>query len=276
MRKRKIKRKNRSLISQLWKIGLAVLVVLLILDVYLLIDSKILNIKILDVVLDKISCTSGEEIRKESQILGKKFFLVDQKKIEQNLKQKFLCIKSVTVSKGFLDTVTVEVSGREPVAVLALLQSLEATPSGLENLASQSTSVSAQEKIESEFLVDREGVVLLKEHRDNLPVIYFGGVALDVGKSIGEGLMQNTLIILEKMKTFGIEIEEAKIYSQEILLINPVTQKPRIIFALNKNIDIQLASLQLILARAKIDMEEMEFVDLRFDKPIVKYVPKKK
>ena len=274
MRKRKIKK--------LWKIGLAVLVVLLILDSYLLYDSRIFNINTVDVKLDKIGCANGNDIERESQVLGQKFLFIDSKKPEQKLKDKFVCIKSVNISRTFPDKVKIDVSGRQAVAILALLTPESTLSATLENPASQSASsdsigasISAHEKVKDEFLVDGEGVVFLKGHQENLAVIYFWGSPLDVGKNLGEGLVQSTLKILEKIKTFGVETKEAKIYSQDVLLLNLVTQKPRIIFALDKNIDAQLASLQLIMTQAKINEEEMEFIDLRFDKLIIKLIPKK-
>ena len=102
MHRRKTKRGKGSFLSQLWKIGLAVLIPLIALDVYLLIDSKIFNVKTVDVSLDKISCTTEFEIKRESAVSGQKFFLLDEKNIGSNLKGKFFCIKSVNISRTFL------------------------------------------------------------------------------------------------------------------------------------------------------------------------------
>lgn len=284
--RRKNKRGKSKLTSKLWKIGILVLILLLIFDGYLLIDSKIFNVKNLDIKLDKVNCASEANIRQESGILGKNILLLKTEEIDKKLKNKFFCIKNVNLSRQSLGKVRLEVSGREAVAILALISS-ESTPSArlatleaeratLENLASQSGSISGQEKIEGNFLVDKDGIIFSKtEKKDNLPVIYFWGSSLGVGKNIGEGLISNSLKILEKMKTFGVETKEAKIYLQDVLLIIPVTQKPVIIFSLTKDIDMQLASLQLILTQAKIDEQDMEFINLSFDKPVVKYIPRK-
>lgn len=275
MRRRKHKRVKSNLSSKIWKIGVGVLILFLILDSYLLVTSRIFNIKSLEVVLDKVSCVDENSIRNEASFLGENFFLLDNRGFEEQMKVKYFCIQSVKLLKTFPDKAKIEVFGREAVAVLAQLTSESTLSGALENLASSSSSTLAQEKIESEFLVDRDGVVFLKDRLDNLPVIYFLGGALNTGNSVGEGLIKSSLKILEKLKSFEVEIKDAKIYSQNILLIIPDTQKPRIIFAMDKNIEVQLASLQLILTQAKIDMQEMEFIDLRYDKPIVKYVPGK-
>ncbi|MBI4038755.1 hypothetical protein HY384_02235 [Candidatus Daviesbacteria bacterium] len=60
----------------------------------------------------------------------------------------------------------------------------------------------------------------------------------------------------------------------DFFLINPYSNNPRIIFRLSNSLDVQLASLQLILGKAKIDGSRLEFIDLRFDKPVLKFTPK--
>jgi len=278
MRKRtKDRRKKLNLFPKLWKIGSAVLVALLILDSYLLYDSSIFNIKTVDVKLDKIGCGSRNDIVRDSQVLGQKFFLLDEKKLEQKLKEKYFCIKSVILSKQFPNKVSLQVSGREPAAVLALLKNQEASPSGEIDYIASDSAKATQAEVADQFFVDSEGIVFAKFTEGvNVPTIYFWSENLVVGKKIGGNIVENSLKILDKIKSFGIDSKEAKIYSESILLINPTTEKPKIVFALNKDINIQLASLQLIMTQAKINEEEMEFIDLRFDKPVIKLIPKKK
>ena len=59
------------------------------------------------------------------------------------------------------------------------------------------------------------------------------------------------------------------------LIVFPQVDNPKVFFRLDNEIDLQLASLQLILEKAKIDERILEFIDLRFDKPIVRFAPKK-
>ncbi|KKS13713.1 MAG: hypothetical protein UU67_C0020G0034, partial [Candidatus Daviesbacteria bacterium GW2011_GWB1_41_5] len=49
----------------------------------------------------------------------------------------------------------------------------------------------------------------------------------------------------------------------------------KVILSLQKDIPLQLASLQLITEKAKIDGRLIEVVDTRFNKPVVVYAPKK-
>ncbi len=94
-----------------------------------------------------------------------------------------------------------------------------------------------------------------------------------IDKSEGS-FLNNALKILDKIKTFGVTTKKSWV-SGEFFIINPDIMDPKIIFRLDSQIDIQLASLQLILTEAKIDLKELTFIDLRFDKPIVRFAPKK-
>lgn len=257
---------------KLLKIGLFILFLLLLLDGYLLLDSKILTIKELEIKLDKIDCANEPRIKDEVQLLGQNFFLVNNQAIEKKLKDKYLCVKGINLVKKFPNGLKIEVFRREPAAILMLLQSknskstlssLEATPSALIDFP--------EGEVTAALVVDSEGVIFSPKYENlNVPKIFLAGEDLKLGNKM-ENVLQ-TLKILEKVKSFGIDVKETKIYSSKFLSIN---KKPKIVFSLNKNIDLQLASLQLIYGQAKIEGKEMELLDLRFEKPIVKYIPKK-
>lgn len=257
---------------------MGILITLVLLDIYLLLDSRIFNINGLNIQLNNSNCTTENEIKNESQILGKKFFLLDKNKIEEKLKNKFSCIKFINLTKQIPNKVTIEVFGREPVAILSFYKSNESSNSALlENIASDSATATQELEILDQFLVDSEGVVFSKlKNTLNVPIIYFGSFDLSVGRIIGETLLKNSLKISEKIKTYDIHPKIAKMYPDNVFVIFPETEKPKLVFALERDIDIQLASLQLILTQAKIDEQDMEFVDLRFEKPVVKYIQKKK
>lgn len=274
MRQRKRKAGKSKRLSTIWKIGVGILTLLLLIDVYLLITSRIFNIKSVDVILDKVNCIDENSIKQEVSVFGKNFFLINGRKLEKQIKDKYFCIKYADFKKEFPNKIKIKVFGREAIAVLVLLKDEEASKSAsLEETASSSAHIS-KDSISDEFLVDSEGVIFSKAVQINAPRLYFWG-KLTLGKKIAETIIENSLIILEKLKTFGVFVNEAKIYSNNILLLNPETNKPIMIFSLTDKVEIQLASLQLILTQAKIDKEEMEFIDLRYDKPVVKYAPKK-
>ena len=86
--------------------------------------------------------------------------------------------------------------------------------------------------------------------------------------------MKTSLQILRAVKKLGFDSLTTQILDN-FFLIYPTSLSPKVIFRLDQRIDVQIASLQLILEKAKMYSESLEFIDLRFDKPIVKFAPKK-
>lgn len=282
------KKRNRKIASKFSvnKIVIPVLILALLAGIYFLFSAKVFFIKFVEINLNKIECVDENKLKEHSVLLGKNFFYLDFYKIENDLKKKFFCIKRISFSKKLPDYVKMEVFGREAAALLISTKQMEASESGiLENFmqtqasssaeASNSAKVSFSSNTMSEkFVVDNEGVIFSKNYDQfSAPEVYIGGVNLSLGQRLEEGLVSNTLRILEKVKVYGIIIKEAKILSEKTLLING---DPKVVFRLDGDIDKQIASLQLIVKTAKIDSNTLELIDLRFDKPIVKFAPKKK
>lgn len=253
--------------------------VLIAILVFLLIRSGLFTIKEIDIVAKDIACADEKQLKNSSGLLGQNFFLANFKKTAKNLEDRFICIRDIKLSLVFPDKIKIEASGRQPVAVLALLQNKEASPSSfLENMATPSA-----EESEDAYLIDSEGVIFSKDTGGvNIPNIFTKGLNLSLGKKTQSKKVEDSLKILEKVKTFGLDVKMSTILDNFFIIFS----YPKIAFRLDDRVDIQVASLQLILSEAKInrrtiptevgrDFKELEFIDLRFDKPIVKFAPKK-
>lgn len=258
----KRKRKLRRIVPALF-------IALVFLAIFLIVKLNFFTVKSIEVQIKKTDCTDKDKIKDVAGLLGQNIFFINQSRIETELKRKFFCIKSVEISKIFPNKIELEVLGREPAIIVAVLQDKEATQSAiLEEFSDASSSA------QFSFVVDNEGIVYSTNiEQINAPNIYVSGFSVTLGQKIKEKLIANILKILEKVKHFGIEIKEVKMYSQKNLLINGTL---RIIFRIDDGIDEQIASLQLILEEARIYSNSLEFIDLRFDKPIVRFAPKKK
>ena len=247
---------------------------LIVLAGSILFSSGLVVVHSIDAQIEKADCTNADKIRVPSKVLGQNLLLVDFKKIESDLKNHFLCISKVEGLRIFPNKVRLLVTGREPAAILILLKDQEATGSALsaEASASANFNFAVQGQVEN-FVVDDEGVVYASSiEQINVPKVLISGLNLSLGQQIKEKIITNLLKVLERVKSFGIEFHETKVYSNNLLFINAM---PRMIFKLDGKIDTQIASLQLILEKAKIDEEILEFIDLRFDKPVVVFAPKK-
>lgn len=254
------------------------LVLLVILLVVLTTKYKLnlFSIKNVEVSLNGASCSTDSMIIKESNLVGEDFYNVDTNAVEAMLKKKFLCIKSVKVDIYFFNKVRINVSPRIPAVVLAQTDE----PKIVETPEEASTSASFLKSLDfsnpviiDNFLADNEGVIFAKKAEDlNLPVL-FNNQKLSLGQKIDGNIFGNIVIIFQKTKEFGLNFNEAKFYSNDKLILNTT---PKIVFDLDKEPKVQLASLQLILEEAKINDETVDFIDLRFDNPVVKYSTEKK
>ncbi len=247
------------------------LLVFILLSFYFFINSSLFTIKNINFKKESVDCIgSDEDVKKNLEISNQNIFFFNPQNMEENFKKEFYCIKRISFVKKFPDVVEVTIIGRNAKATLIPLLNKEATAAySLENIATPS----AQDYLDI-FLVDDEGIVFSKGDGGlTLPTvfIYYRDV-LNLGDNLGV-YMINSIKILDKIKTLGIDIKSAKFVMDEFLITDTI---PKIIFKLTDKIDIQLASLQLILEQAKIDGRNLEFIDLRFDKPIVKFAPKKK
>lgn len=218
---------------------------------FVFVRSGLLTIKKIDIEAKDISCADNDLLRKTSGFLGQNFFLTDFSKIEVRIKNKFSCVKSVKLSKTFPGKIRLTFSPRQPFAKLYNMKN------------KISTATPSAEEIKSSYIIDDEGVTIDNAaNDDNILKVYVPDTEI---------LMPDLLKILAKIKIFKLDIKEAFVVDDNLI----ISGMPKIIFRLGDKIDIQLASLQLILNEAKIELSLLEFIDLRFDKPVVKFAPKK-
>lgn len=266
------KRRTKKKLFNVSRKNILVIFILFIILISFLQISRIelFKVKTLKIENNNIGCAGENQLKESSDLLGQNYFFLNTATVEKKLKTKFYCIKSVSLSKQIPDKVIVQISGRQPVAVLIDLKDKQASFSSLlENIATPSALLTG-----NSFIIDNEGMVFDKDKNDlSIPRIYIYNLDIALGKSLTDNLIINTLKILDKVKTFGTLVKESWIGNNFYIIAGD--PKPKIIFRLDEQIDTQLASLQLILTEAKINSRELEFIDLRFDKPIVKFTPKK-
>lgn len=243
--------------------------IVVILAAFLMIRSDFFTIKSVKVQLDKVTCADWDQIKNSSNLSGQNLILLNSSKVKDVIKNKFFCVKDVQISRVFPNKVGVIVFGREPKALLLVFKDNEATQSAnIENIATPSAQV---QEVISNFLIDDEGVIFAKNTDTfDTPKIYYYGEELTLGQ-VATGSVSDSLKIIEKVKSYGLDVSISEILDGLFLIYT----KPKIVFKLGENLNVQLASLQLILNQAKIGEEVLEFIDLRFDKPVVKLAPKR-
>lgn len=247
---------------------------------------NLFNISEIKVNLENINCAAVEQIKSDSRLVGQNIFFIDEDKFKQTLIQKYLCIKEIQIEKFYLQQIEVKVVGRKPFVKIGSYQEIspilaldlkEATPSSSTALLDWSypTPVDLHTADETGFVFDTES-------KDSLPLFLLPGGDIKLAKQVDQTMFEKLSLIFNKLNMeeniWGRE-PQMKIVDNELLIkifLKEDQKEQKIIFALERDILKQLASLQLILQKAKIDNRVMEMIDLRFDKPVVIYFQKTK
>lgn len=141
-------------------------------------------------------------------------------------------------------------------------------------LSFELTASSARAAIKGEkyFLVNARGLVLkISDQPGDLPVILMDSVK-NVG--VGQGFDQKEIIptieILSNLEARKLHPTMAKIISPQRVNIW-LNNGTLVNVSLQKEANLQLDSLQVILARVKMEGKALREIDLRFDKPVILY-----
>ncbi len=261
---RKYSRKKQNYTKLLF---LGLLVILLI-PLFLFFKNNLFNISSVEVEGDNLECTTFDQLKDSAELKGQNLIFLNTENAAKKINEKFICIKGLNFSKIFPNRVKVSVLGREGFAILSNINDVEASPSSsFETIATPS----AEQALDS-FIVDKEGVVYSAD-KGNLDIarIFVSDQKVTFGQRLSGSFIKKALEILEKVQIIGLDTKKSQIKDNFFVLFSV----PRVVFRLDDEIDKQIASLQLILKIAKIDDISPEFIDLRFDKPIVKFAPKK-
>lgn len=229
----------------------------------------------ISVIQDGIACVSNDILIQNIDIKGKTYWELDQKSLESNLINKFPCIMSAILSYKFPNEIKVSVKNRAPIASVVgyapkssvLFDNNEATPSS----TSAVLDWSFPELESKKEVIDNLGKVFLAEDTSWLPLVLIDKPDLKVGDDFEDNVFRNLETALKKLPEIGISAYKFKFQGNYLL----VESSPKVALDLNGDILRQVASLQLVSRKSKIDSRELEVVDLRFNKPVVIYSPKK-
>ncbi|QQG43422.1 MAG: hypothetical protein HYW45_00190 [Candidatus Daviesbacteria bacterium] len=184
----------------------------------------------------------------------------------------FIFLSLILISQlPIFKTNQVEVSVKKSQPAIILQNPEIVQPTTLDQvilLASSSASASGDL-----LAVDQKGVVFEKADQlaDQLKLILLDQ-KFSVGQNLPASLVSAVVKMKDKLKDFQITVNTSWVFTNILVLNGP----PIIIADFNKNVDIQLTALQLILQKAKIDNKELKLIDLRFENPVIKYATDQK
>ncbi len=239
--------------------------------------SAFFTVKSVKIKGDSAPCFSSSTVA----VTGKNIVTLDIPKLQSEIIKKNPCLKKVGIDKKWPSAIELTLVARKEITKLVKfdrsldLNLTEATPSSTTALLNWSFP---SDPGRDYLLVDEEGVIFQQVESSNVPLLFLDSPQLQVGEHLSRQLFQQIQIIFMKVLELGITAPMAKLEGDDLLL----NSQPKLVFRVETKenspdqLKRSLASLQLILQKAKMDGREMNTIDLRFDKPVVTYLPSKK
>lgn len=237
--------------------------------------SKIFLVRTVDVVFDGYACGDESSLVDGLGLKNQQLFLINTEVVNKRIKNDFACVKQVQLNKYYPDRVAVLVVGRKPIA--SVVQGIGL--GGLIDLAQvEATAASSAATVDfsipsvgsDKFFIDEDGVLFYSTGGDvNLPLVFVNqelSLKMSLGSVLGGGIRD----VLDMLVKLNMNPKLLKVSMSGTMIIVDV-QEMKVILNLKGEYLKQLASLQLILQKNKIDSKRIESVDLRFAKPVVIY-----
>lgn len=177
---------------------------------------------------------------------GENLFFVNTNDLSRQIKKTFPQIKEVKWVKKLPSTLEAHLQLRQPGFL-------------------------ATNDQENWYLADESGLVLGRaQELVGLPKIIFSDYYnLEAGVSLDSSFSKNALLLAKTLRLFFVDFDQIKVNYPEFYQVK--LKKNEAIFSPDKPIKPQVASLQLILSRSRIEGKIPKKIDLRFEKPVVTF-----
>lgn len=177
--------------------------------------------------------------------LGKNLFLVNTKEV-QNLGLQNFMNRKVSVQRVFPNTLAIVLDKRKPLVALKAINS---------NLL---------------LLADREGVILEFVENSSLPTVVIQQqiTGLSVGQKLDERLITAIQGFYMTYKAQGVQ---GAVLSDKTLRFE-LSDGIIVFYSLDRDPEVSVGALQLILSRSRIEGKLPKIIDLQYSKPVVRYI----
>jgi len=221
------------------------LFLLFCLGFYFFIKSSFFAIRSVDCQQEGFPCQQDlflEELR------GENIFFADTQTWAKKTKDKFLNIASINIKKQLPAKVFIEVRQRQPLAAF--------TKEG-----------------RAWYLVDADGVLFdfLYDLKPGIVKIYADNYSEEIflGSRLKDKVLLKSLLFSKELSSNFIQVDKimcSKFNKITVLLSGNITAT----FSAEKAVAPQVDSLQFILKQSKIEGKLPDYIDFRYDKPVIK------
>lgn len=235
----------------------------------------VFNVSKINIEINNATCIKEQNVLQEISPILKNIIFINAFEINNKILGRYPCVRQVDLKREFPKDIKLNVLGRNPLLRIQSyvvpqlpLENLEATPSSRSALLDWSFPKVQEDSI---WIVDETGMVFNKDEKSELPLVFYPWENLQLGIRIDPGIIVKVNTVINKFSLLNLPIYRGKILNNDFL----IESQYKMAISLSKDVPRQLASLQLILQEAKINKRIMETIDLRFDKPVIVYFPKK-
>ena len=203
--------------------------------------------------VEKFKCSTqygptcdAKDLATLEKVIGSNFFTLDTKNLNNELSANFLNQQSY-VQKVIPQKLNVFIIKRKPVVGAKI----------------------ADKETPGYFLVDKDGVVVGFSENSSLPVLNYSSVehTLVVGKTTDGSFKEAVWLLNSLAKNFNVQVGALVGESLNALLPESI----KVVCPLNKETSVLSGSLQLILARSKMEGKLPRVIDLRYKNPVLTY-----
>lgn len=179
---------------------------------------------------------------------GQNLLLINTSELKQNILVRNPFISTVHVTKKYPASLILQVTKTSPQAKLITNQ--------------------------GHFILDGKGKIILRSKQDisNLPKLnYYQKLdfsSFSVGEYINLKDITTSLHFLKKVEELGFSAVSIDISSPDMIRLH--LTDGHLIFTSQKSVEIQNYQLEKLIYQLKIEGKKFIFIDLRFDKPVVK------
>lgn len=198
-------------------------------------------------MVKSVHLQSNSNCLDEKVLLGKvdkkNIILLDTDKLKEDIKKQSTCVENLKITKRYPNTIDFQLDQKEAVA-----------------------------RIDgSQFSATEDGLIILASPNTQTPTIFLPqGVERNVDQKIKDASILFALKLVRSLQKSDFIPANVRITEQGDIAIYS-SQEAIALFTLERSVDLQVDSLQSVIAKAKIDPSKIAKIDLRFDKPVLIY-----
>lgn len=196
------------------------------------------NAKNFELITER-DCVSEDRLRGHLANMRPNLLVTSQKTINSSLKSQFGCIESVSLQKTYPSTLKVKVHSNLPIA-------------RFEN---------------SNFLLSSNGEVVEGSTSAKVPSV-FPQSKLEKTVLASDPDVAFASAVIKGLKDSDFSVQSVRILGSENIVVYN-SENAIAVFSAKMDIDLQIRSLQSVMAKSKIDAAKISKIDLRYTMPVV-------